>query len=73
MNRYRHYLASLRWRIRKMIASATLSFALGKRCIMCNAPRRDWHHRHYANVGSELPLRDIVPVCRECHAKFHRR
>jgi hypothetical protein len=70
---YRRYLQSPLWRIRKMLASAILSLAIGKLCIMCNAPRRDWHHRHYGNVGNELPIRDIVPVCRECHKKFHNK
>ncbi len=69
---YHRYLNSLRWRIRKTIASALLSPLIGKRCIMCGSPRSDWHHRHYGNVGNELPLRDIVPVCRHCHQKFHK-
>jgi hypothetical protein len=29
------------------------------------------HHTNYEHIGHELPGRDVILVCRSCHAKLH--
>lgn len=41
-------------------------------CALDEKPSVDAHHRTYTRRGRELP-NDLVPLCRECHAKFHNK
>jgi Helix-turn-helix domain len=41
------------------------------RCRLCNAAEDlNVHHRSYEHLGAE-PDRDVITLCRDCHAKFH--
>lgn len=44
----------------------------GKSCVLCSATSRlQIHHRDYANVGRET-MADLIALCRDCHARYHR-
>ena len=64
---YKEYLNSDHW---KEIRLKALSRA-GNRCQLCSSTNSlNVHHNTYKNVGNEN-LKDLVVLCRECHAKFH--
>ncbi len=39
------------------------------RCVVCNAPAQEVHHKTYENIGKE-PLCDLSSVCKSCHSEF---
>lgn len=45
---------------------------LPKECYCCGREDgpKDLHHRTYKNLGHEY-LRDLVPLCRDCHEAVH--
>lgn len=67
---YQRYINSPEWaavRIRYWASK------LPKSCYACRRPRHPGmhlHHRTYKNLGAER-LRDIVPMCQECHELVH--
>lgn len=64
---YQEYLSSDHWKETRLKA---LSIA-GNRCQLCSSrDNLNVHHNTYANKGNE-DLKDLVVLCRECHAKFH--
>jgi len=68
---YATYRSGIWWRWVSFITHLVLYPFLRGRCIMCPRPATFTHHRHYGNRGREWPVRDIVPVCAQCHKKFH--
>ncbi len=66
---YREYIDSPEWQeVRKRFWNSKLP----KECYICGRSdrSRDLHHKTYKNLGNEC-LRDLVPVCRECHYSIH--
>lgn len=67
---YREYLRSPEWRGRRQqhLRSA------GYRCQLCNQGETvlDVHHRTYERRGAEY-FKDLIVLCRDCHAKFHNK
>lgn len=64
---YKEYLNGDHW---KDIRLKALDRA-GNRCqLCCNTDNLNVHHNTYKNIGRE-DLKDLVVLCRECHAKFH--
>lgn len=64
---YQEYLKSDHW---KEIRLKALDRA-GNRCQLCSSTDNlNVHHNTYKNRGNE-DLKDLVVLCRECHAKFH--
>jgi len=64
---YQEYLNSDHW---KNIRLKALDRA-GNRCQLCSSrDNLNVHHNTYRNKGHE-DLKDLVVLCRECHAKFH--
>ena len=46
----------------------------GSKCARCGSKKKlTVHHRHYANLGFEKPVDDIVLLCAECHNDLHQR
>ena len=66
---YAEYIASAAWQDtrRRFWASK-----LPKDCWCCSRTDgpKDLHHRTYKNLGREN-LRDLVPLCRDCHDRIH--
>lgn len=66
---YAAYLESDVWRRTRDLA---LEY-YGNACCLCNGRSRlDVHHRTYDRAGQER-LADLIVLCRQCHAHFHRR
>jgi 5-methylcytosine-specific restriction endonuclease McrA len=65
---YRDYLQSPEWQATR---KWHLKYA-GFRCQLCNEANTtlDVHHRTYERRGSEHH-KDLIVLCRDCHAKFH--
>jgi 5-methylcytosine-specific restriction endonuclease McrA len=64
---YQEYLNSEHW---KEIRLKALERA-GNRCQLCSSKiNLNVHHNTYKNKGHE-DLKDLVVLCKECHAKFH--
>jgi hypothetical protein len=66
---YDEYLQSPEWKAR---AHAAKQRYLGRCALDATHPADDAHHRTYDRRGREHPT-DIVPLCRACHDKFHKR
>jgi hypothetical protein len=70
-NRYRHYIASEKWR--NSPARLTELAEASNRCRLCfvrgtaSAPL-EAHHATYERTGAEA-LGDLVALCHECHDK----
>ena len=65
---YHDYIASPEWRERVTSYKA----AAGWTCERCGATENlTGHHRHYLNLGNELP-EDIEVLCWECHKGRHQ-
>jgi 5-methylcytosine-specific restriction endonuclease McrA len=65
---YVEYLQSPEWRARAREARRRF----GHRCALCAAQRLplEVHHNTYEHLGHERP-EELVPLCEECHGKFH--
>uniref|UniRef100_A0A6M3XHW9 HNH endonuclease n=1 Tax=viral metagenome TaxID=1070528 RepID=A0A6M3XHW9_9ZZZZ len=63
---YDTYLESEEW---KALRTRIFEQANG-RCVLCNRPANNLHHRTYERVGKELDG-DVTALCRDCHALFH--
>jgi 5-methylcytosine-specific restriction endonuclease McrA len=46
----------------------------GFRCVLCNRPVVDPHHRSYRHFGEGGPaeIADVHSLCKRCHLVFHR-
>lgn len=47
----------------------------GGRCILCNRPGVQYHHRSYDyfGLGADSPeVQDVHLLCKRCHAHFHK-
>ena len=65
---YREYLASPLWRAKRQEALD----AHGNVCEYCGAKGScDVHHKRYPSVLGEELLRDLQPLCRNCHKSLH--
>lgn len=65
---YRAYLRSAEWAQKRAAAIARA----GYRCQVCNRPGRlEVHHRDYSVLGRESEA-DLLVMCQECHALFHK-
>lgn len=67
---YRDYLQTPEWDATRRAALKRARF----RCQMCAAVGvvLDVHHNTYENRGAEL-VRDLIVLCRECHAHHHHK
>jgi hypothetical protein len=64
---YREYLQTAHWRGVREYALMRADY----RCQLCNSPESlQVHHRTYDRRGREN-YRDVVALCRNCHARFH--
>ncbi len=64
---YAEYLKSAHWQGVRQYALLRADY----RCQICNSSGRlDVHHRTYEGKGAE-DYRDVIALCRDCHAKFH--
>jgi len=68
--RYKTYRSTLHWRWVSFIAHLAFYPFLRGCCIMCNNPATQTHHRDYSAKGNEIAIRDLVPICDECHTWF---
>jgi hypothetical protein len=65
--RYRDYLRSQQWQERRLAALKRAKNA----CSRCGSTERlEVHHPSYDNLGEER-ARQLVVLCRNCHAKHH--
>ena len=73
---YYGYLQSKAWKeFRETV------FDVEDHCVDCFMSRADHlknygrdmecHHETYVNLGREMPLVDVVPLCLDCHNKRH--
>ena len=68
--RYRRYLQSPMWRIRRALAILWH----GGSCVLCGSRHRiEVHHRTYKRVGRENIRTDLAPLCANCHRRFHSK
>ena len=68
---YNEYLATPEWR--QIAADARKEWKY--QCLM-NVDHHgpvEMHHRSYQNVPFKEDWRDLIPLCEECHAKYHGR
>lgn len=64
---YADYLQTEHWLMMRRLA---LELA-GGRCLLCDSDVEvEVHHRTYERRGYEL-LRDLVPLCADCHRRHH--
>ena len=62
------YLKSPHWKFLSKIAYSTL----GRVCKDCGATKNlHLHHLNYDNLWKENIQKDLVVVCKDCHAKRH--
>lgn len=65
---YNNYINSPKWKARSLKCQSTT----GYRCVMFPWVRsRCSHHLTYNNFESEIPFRDIVPLCNFAHWIVH--
>jgi hypothetical protein len=64
---YREYLESDHWRALRARYRAS---RLPQRCLGCDSPHFQLHHRSYTRLGCEL-LEDLLPLCGDCHKRVH--
>lgn len=66
---YKDYLQTDHWKAIRAQALARANY----RCQVSNSTYRlQVHHRTYENLGNERP-EDVVVLCEECHALYHKR
>ena len=65
-NVYDLYLSSDAWRDKK----EQVLKRDGYRCVRCNSPATEVHHKTYDSIGKE-PLSDLTSVCKPCDGDFH--
>jgi len=68
---YRLYTRSAHWQAMKARAFEVW----GRACALCDSPAAQVHHRPegYRRLFAEDPRRHIIPLCRTCHKRHHRR
>lgn len=64
---YDEYLLTPEWKAR---ANAAKRQFHGKCALDSTHSADDAHHRTYERRGREYPS-DLIPLCRDCHSKFH--
>lgn len=64
---YKDYLKSKHW---KDLRIEYLNTDLPKKCLVCDNPNFQLHHRSYTRLGKERIL-DLIPLCGCCHKKIH--
>lgn len=66
---YAAYIRSEEW---QAVRHRFWASRLPKECYCCGRKDgpKDLHHRTYKNLGAEN-LRDLVPLCRQCHDDVH--
>ena len=64
---YAEYIRSPEWAAVKARYRAS---RLPQECYCCAGRSEHFHHRTYKNLGAEY-LRDIVPLCKDCHWCVH--
>jgi hypothetical protein len=65
---YHAYIRSPEWAEKKRRYRAS---DLPQRCVVCNEPKVDLHHRTYSRFKKER-LTDLVPLCRAHHDEAHK-
>ena len=64
---YEKYLHSEAW-----VEKREKCFAhFGCKCLFCDDPATDVHHRNYDRIGKENVLTDLSALCDECHQRYH--
>lgn len=66
---YALYLQSAHWRTFRALYRASDHPQI---CLICNDPEYELHHVTYERLGHEFTS-DVVPLCREHHARAHER
>lgn len=67
--KYNDYLISKEWRL---FRSKALDF-FGNKCALCDSTDNlHLHHKHYKNLYNET-FADVIPLCRTCHKRHHRK
>jgi len=65
---YAAYLDSDLWRKKKAAYRASKR---PQKCLCCGDPNYQLHHTTYDRLGREW-LKDLIPLCSECHETFHK-
>ena len=66
---YKKYLKTQHWDITKQLALERA----GYKCQLCSSKESlNVHHNTYENRGEEKD-KDLVVLCKVCHAKFHNK
>jgi hypothetical protein len=66
---YADYIRSAEWAEVKRRYRAS---KLPKKCVVCQNPNVDLHHKTYKRLGKEW-LTDLAPLCRNHHTRVHDR
>ena len=68
---YRLYTRSAHWQAMKAEALELW----GRCCALCDKPAMQVHHRPegYRHLFAETARRHLIPSCRTCHKRHHRR
>jgi len=66
---YEEFLETPYWKRISLWAKSDARFN-GRECGVCGDAIAHTHHRTYKRLGKEL-LCDLMPLCADCHAKFH--
>ena len=68
---YRLYLTTVHWEIVRGEAYRIH----GRFCVLCDSPAAQVHHRPsgYRHLFQEDPRLHLIPLCRTCHRRFHRK
>lgn len=67
---YQDYLETAEWKERRQRSLRSANYS----CQLCNGANTELnvHHRTYERRGNENQ-RDLIVLCRDCHAKFHNK
>lgn len=66
---YGEYLQSSEWAEKRALVLKRDHF----KCQICNSSKDlHVHHRSYKNLGNERETGDLITLCAECHALFHK-
>lgn len=65
---YQQYLDGRHWQERRAFFLRLWNY----QCVVCTRQANHVHHRHYNSLWRETEY-DCIPLCSECHRKFHGR
>lgn len=68
--KYRRYLKSAEWQVKRALAMLSANGVCEMRG--CGKPATEVHHKTYARLGHEW-LDDLMAVCRACHERISEK